>query len=495
MHRLIEGESETEDNKKSRKHKPVGYIQSHINELMISLAVHMLILFLISFFVVEQLKSVKNLAVIITVADPITDMVKVEEPRLKTEPEELSPRVEPEPMEKPMELEETVETREMIAEVPNKEAQVDSVSPMDALEAPPMAMGLPVQGPTGGGLPAGIRSRTPVGKKRSTKVGNDGSLEFPLALALQWLAEHQEQDGSWDALKYEGKWEGRVAITGVALLAFLGDGNSENDGPYKKTVRKGIAWLNKAVAEKADPPHFDNNYGSAIALMALSEAVMFGSRSETRNNANRLASMFVNQYRGQAWRYEDGREEDQSVSGWIALGLKSAKSAKLEAVQSDMAVELFKQYEAYVISMTPPETGLGKYTRNGESSPHMTWVGMTQRHFLGFVQNDHFMTRATENSQAWLASQQWIGGDVLGDCYGIYYGTLAAFQTQGPFWKAWNTKMKHSLPKAQRQGDPRLLGGSWDPTVGQTSMNGGRVMMTALMALCMEIYYRHELMN
>lgn len=193
-----------------------------------------------------------------------------------------------------------------------------------------------------------------------------------------------------------------------------------------------------------------------------------------------------------------------SASGWVALGLKSAKAAYLPALQTDRADKMFELYKEHIDQRTTvPETGIGKYHAGekawrgplGLMDQHMAWVGMFNKQFLGFPRSDRFLTKAAENTIGWVKTGTWVGQDVPGDVYGIYYGTLAAFQRQGQMWYVWNEAMKHTLLTAQLKGDPKLLGGSWNPTPGQVGEHGGRVYTTALMALCLEVYYRYELIN
>jgi hypothetical protein len=69
-----------------------------------------------------------------------------------------------------------------------------------------------------------------------------------------------------------------------------------------------------------------------------------------------------------------------------------------------------------------------------------------------------------------------------------YYGSYAMYQMGGEHWRAWNEAMKPTIVDNQRHdGDFR---GSWDP-IGPWGFAGGRVYATALMCLCLEVYYRY----
>jgi hypothetical protein len=88
-------------------------------------------------------------------------------------------------------------------------------------------------------------------------------------------------------------------------------------------------------------------------------------------------------------------------------------------------------------------------------------------------------------------AEQLMGSEVK-DVYQVYYGSLATFQQGGQVWKVWNTNMKKCLLGSQRKGSTKELGGSWNPSADHTAKDGGRVMMTALCALCLEVYYRYD---
>ena len=489
-------EQENGEREEKKRRLPVwmGFLVGHANEFMISMAAHAAILFVISLFPVKRPEDTPRTTMIIeSAAPPETDQVQRVDVKIQEKAVEVLDQQAT--VEQDALVEEPVETQSVSDLEKPAEIQAVTAGTTDVANAPPAILGVGAGTPTGGGLPYGYKSRSANGKKGAMHKHGGAGTESAVDLALRWLAEHQEYDGSWDPTKYQGSWDReKVSSTGLALLAFLGAGYSENVGPFKKTVRKGFAWLNQTLEAEKDEPRFGKNYGSAIALMALSEASIFGSSSTTRMNADRIAQMFLNQHTGAGWIYSGGGD-DFSVSGWVALGLKSAQAADLESLRTKRAEEVLRKYKEWVPTMCLEKKGEAYYFPRKKTTPHMTWVGMFQYQFLGFPKNDPFLLKAAENSLGWIDSGQWIGGPKPGDPYGIYYGTLAAFQYQGALWKRWNPLMKTTLLESQCKGDPRVLGGSWDPTVGVISEDGGRVMMTSMMCLCLEIYYRYEMMN
>lgn len=486
-----------------------GFIKRNAATFMISLALHFLLLLIVSLIPTGQKEEMEDTVI-------ITEFVPEEKNEIPPEIEQLE--IKETEVEVNTEVQEEVEEEQVVEESFDEETlENDTAENMpaeepteDIVEALPSTLGL-LSNRAVSKMPSGYGNRFGKGKRAAMKRHGGGGTGNAVNMALRWLAEHQEPDGSWHADKYEGEDTEHFNATSLALLPFLGAGHSENIGQYKKTVRGGVRMLNKLVMEKvannanADPL-FGRNYGSAIGLMALSEASLFGSSAMTKKHADLIANMFIDMYKRNSnggWSYTGGGE-DFSVSGWVALGLKSAKAAGLKALKRADADEVFRRYRKWVDEvMTNGYSGEGTYRPDRQpkhkyGSRNMSWVGMFQKQFLGFPRVDPFLMSATDNSikKGWIDDA--LSGASVSDSYAIYYGTLAAFQQQGVFWKSWNAKMKPYLVGIQRTGDPKEYGGSWDPSKNRhdhVSKHGGRVMVTALMALCLEVYYRYDMMN
>ena len=62
----------------------------------------------------------------------------------------------------------------------------------------------------------------------------------------------------------------------------------------------------------------------------------------------------------------------------------------------------------------------------------------------------------------------------------------------GPQWDVWNRKMRQLLINTQAKDS--CAAGSWDPdkpTKDAWGAQGGRLMVTSLSALTLEVYYRY----
>ena len=348
------------------------------------------------------------------------------------------------------------------------------------------------------------------GGRKYCRIRNGGgdTKEIELNLALHWLAYHQEADGHWDAKKYSAGVKTDTAITGFALLAFLGSGNTEKVGMYKTNVLLAVEWLKSKqdasglIWDTSDDGarHRAKGYPGAIATLALVEAAGMGNIPATRAAAQKAIDYCTEIQNGDGserlgWRYGPKEQADMSVSGWFIMALKSAKIAglKVDHMAFDGAIRFLDSVEH-----KSAEAGSGYhaasqywYMQNEEhanSSHRLTAIGTLARQFMGWSKDDLQSTVESFVNKGGVPNYGANGEAV--DLYYWYYGTLCVFQ-QGAhteLWKRWNVAMKKTFDDSQsKQGDDL---GSWSP-VGEFSNEWGRVGQTALSALCLEVYYRY----
>jgi hypothetical protein len=345
---------------------------------------------------------------------------------------------------------------------------------------------------------------------------NNGGSDATVACvdkALRWLYFHQDADGKWDqdgfdkncdlregpACDGKGTSQYDVAVTSLALLAYMGHGHTHRVGQYKKTVKRGFDWLvTQQNSDGSLGPRDAESwiYSHAIGTMALCEAYAITRDYRLKDNAQ-LAVDYIRaaQNPGLGWKYNsaDGRN-DTSVTGWIVLALKAAKTAGLNIDQSmfDGAINWFDR-----VTNTAGKCG---YMRPGDDGsvirgvnehyaklPTMTGVSVICRIFCGQPRRDPKILKATDILMDNLPEWNSPRNDKV-DMYYWYYATYAMFQYGGENWRKWNKAMQDAIIKHQRQGG--CPDGSWDP-VGKWGMVGGRVYATAINALTLEIYYRY----
>jgi hypothetical protein len=354
-------------------------------------------------------------------------------------------------------------------------------------------------------------------KARLRSVHGGSGTEPALGKALEWLAAHQDPDGRWDCDGFSkncakdrcggpGEPLHDVGVTGLALLAFLGDGNLPDGGPHWRAVARGVKWIlsqqNPETGLLGGPAGNSFLYGHAIATTALAEAYALGGSGDLRGPLERavaLAAKACNPDR--VWRYQcpPNGDNDTSVTSWMASALKAAADAGVAVDPT-----LFDRTLAWLEDMTEPATGRCGYMQRGEGSARrsgreqrfpahkteaLTAAALFCRIRLGQTPEKHPVLRL-HAGRLRKAPPVWEVGDELSlvDEYYWYYGTFAMFQMGGEDWKVWNAALKKALLEHQRKdGD---AAGSWDP-VGAWGEEGGRVYMTALGALCLESYYRY----
>ncbi|HEX5104475.1 MAG TPA: hypothetical protein VFV87_11720, partial [Pirellulaceae bacterium] len=153
------------------------------------------------------------------------------------------------------------------------------------------ASGIPRRLGDGREVPEPLRARVAADRLQAAQpFGASPRTEAAVAAALQWLASVQSADGRWDAdslgagretrtLGHDRRGAGAQAdtgISGLALLAFLGNGETHLEGKHRETVQHGLEFLLASQASDGslagNSEFFAAMYSHGIATLALSEA-------------------------------------------------------------------------------------------------------------------------------------------------------------------------------------------------------------------------------
>ncbi len=313
-------------------------------------------------------------------------------------------------------------------------------------------------------------------------TGGSDDTERAVRAALEWLSRNQHADGHWSARDHGGEVDADGAMTGLALLAFLGAGHTHRDqGPYRATIDRGIAWLLARQAPDGDlrggRSRADTMYGQTIATVALCEAYAM-TRDASLADPVRRALAFVLAKADAAQRGE-ARAQDTAVLGWLVMTVESARRAGFDPPMQivDGARRWLDQVSA------PPSNGRYAYRRGERPSAAMTAEAMFVQQLLGRSAAEARMVASAEFIAESLP--QWSSD---APTHHWYYATLALFQHQGEPWERWNAALTEALLRNQRTDG--ALAGSWDPQ-DRWSRAGGRVYQTAVCALSLEVYYRY----
>jgi hypothetical protein len=172
------------------------------------------------------------------------------------------------------------------------------------------------------------------------------------------------------------------------------------------------------------------------------------------------------------------------VVGWQVMALKSGQMAGLE-VEDARNPTLAKASQWLDSCMTPDGSGYG-YT-GPDPTPTLTAVGLLCRQYLGWTPRNPKLVAGVQTLKKSPPGS-------LNSIYYYYYATQVLYHMGGDGWPAWNEKMRDLLIQKQDKGDdPKRahLKGSWSPAGDAHGGAGGRMMLTSLSVLTLEVYYRH----
>lgn len=375
-------------------------------------------------------------------------------------------------------------------------------------------------------------ARTPAERReRVRRYGGTGDTENAVEAGIAWLAAHQADDGTWDRFNFDKRCPRddrcggpailrtehsmHAGITGLVLLAFLGAGYTDRDGPYQEVVRRGIAAL--LEMQRADggfsPTDGLASYNNAVATFALAEFYALTGEPRVIDPLCRaVAQLAASQQAGGGWDYPadpaTGRN-DTSITGWAAQALVAASAAGIEVPPAALiraALHCARATQADGrVWYSDAGTGF-KLTRDLRPEYRfgsaMTAVGMTCAQLLGYRADSGVLQRQAALLFADPPTASLARGEdktQLHSEYYWYYGTVAMFQLGGEAWERWNHRLRDILlPLQDREksaaGRKGHSFGSWQPygkDWGRWGRMGGRVYSTALAVLTLEIYYRH----
>jgi hypothetical protein len=400
------------------------------------------------------------------------------------------------------------------AEAPGQAPQVSKTLPADEMMPPPPSqildasihgsLSLPMpqrtvspvmklgeakpifHGGGGMGVPQSMRSRSSL-ESRLKLLRERGGLpgaESAVQRALEWLARTQNEDGSW------GKTY-KVAMTGFAVLCFLGHGDTPDSAEYGRQVTQGVDFL-MAVSAKNEglmatvPSSNAACYEHGIATYALGEVyamARFGQKNlgpvvEAFDRGVRIILQGQTEAGGWLYNYKPGANGDMSVTGWQYQALKAARQTRLNFPTLEKQIQ---KTERFLLNMRGPRGGFGY--QDPADSASLTGVGVLglqmfnpQDHRLAIIEGLQFILDS-------YGRKRWAGADV----YAWYYNTQAAFNFGGAAWERWNAVFQKELLQNQQ------LDGRWrHVSAGAKAKFDSDLFCTVLCTLMLEVYYRYQ---
>ena len=357
-----------------------------------------------------------------------------------------------------------------------------------------------------------FRQRKPAERERNAAArGATAGSEKAVELGLDFLARHQSTDGRWTLDKFNNgrpgyesaglaQMQSDTAATGLALLAYFGAGYTHLDGKYRLPIGRALDYL--VTNQKANGDLFTNGspyvwlYSHGIASIALCEAYGMTRDPRLRDPAQRAINFIVAaQHPKQGgWRYSPQHESDTSVSGWQMMALRSGELSGLKVPRTsfnrlsnwlDFAQADGADGSRYVYLPASPQL------QHRSASMVMTAEALLMRLYLGWERDDARMI-AGANYLLTNLPRYGTPNQPARDAYYWYYATQVMFQIQGRHWETWNPQLRELLVDSQVQDG--FLAGSWDPIdplPDRWGRQAGRIYVTAMHLLMLEVYYRH----
>jgi hypothetical protein len=331
---------------------------------------------------------------------------------------------------------------------------------------------------------------------RLRENGGTPACEDAVLKGLRWIKSQQKANGSW------GK-SNKPAMTGLALLAYLGHCETVVSPEFGESAAKGITYLidlgmknNGKLATNSNTQPFC--YEHAIATYALAEAATLCKETKWPHLKDleaitQKAGQYIidNQHQSGGWAYQyainDGRA-DVSIVGWQIQALKACShvtNIKLNGMDDSIARAL-----KFVNSCQNSDGGYG-YTKTGTGNHGgyhpLTGVGMLCNQMWGKDKGPEVRKAADYV----LAKSKFDYNTPFADLYCHYYESQAMIQRGGAEWKKYNHMFRDQLL------DNQNADGSWKAPGGGNKIRGGpstyvsnELYRTTLCILMLEVYYR-----
>jgi len=381
-------------------------------------------------------------------------------------------------------------------------------APMVITGLSPMVPGIAAGGSTqkGMGGTADALAARKSGSSRGAAVqrygGSDGS-EAAVLRGLRWLKQNQNVGG-----KHPGSWGStyHVAMTGLALLAFLGHGDTHDSEEFQQAVREGLNYL-ASIAEQSrkDGPGYMGTarfeYQHPIATYAICEDYAMTRYGPLQTLAETAVSLIVRAQRPDgSWDYDYNTgpggvynlkhppQRRHLHHGVEHQALVSAKHAGLQVPGLNEALARARQWFHSIYS--PQEKRFGYAVPDRGHSEALDGIGILCLQLLG----EGHCGEVRQTLPVALNAETRFRLANANSTYAWYYITQAMFHAGGQWWADWNARLRDQIVENQHEEGWWPMPGAalWQDNMTARKVTGkdGKVFHTALSCMILEVYYR-----
>ncbi|MFG0328173.1 MAG: prenyltransferase/squalene oxidase repeat-containing protein [Phycisphaerales bacterium JB037] len=313
-------------------------------------------------------------------------------------------------------------------------------------------------------LLAGAQPEPPGAENQTSIEEFTPEMDRAIERGLAYLAAQQQPDGSFG----EGRYAENVAVTSLACIALMADGNLPGRGRYAEQVRRGLDFILTNSAENgliAAQTSHGPMYGHGFSTLFLGEVYgMTGGGGDT-DLARRTHEALVEAVRlieqsqnpDGGWRYNPvPYDADVSVTICQVMALRSARNAGIE-----VSKEVIDRAVDYVKNCQNPDGGFRYRLDPGASAWPRSAAGVATLFYAGIYEDE-----AIEPGLAYLRATAMPGQPHARQAhyhYGHYYAVQAMYLAGGDPWARWWPAIRDELVTTQRAD------GSWEErSVGST---------------------------
>lgn len=301
---------------------------------------------------------------------------------------------------------------------------------------------------------------------------------------LLYLAEQQNEDGSWDAdvgYKLEEGYRvwnrdaAHVGVTALAGMAFLAGGHVPGRGKYGTVVDKTVDYLLKQVHQDGYITANETRmYSHAFSTLFLAEVYGMTQRDDLRPALQKAIDLIVASQNEQGgWRYQPHvADADMSVAACQVLALRSARNIGIQVPVStiDDAVSYVRKS---AVREDDPDWSIHMQARPGDfryqpdlqsrATFPLTAAGITILHGAG-VYADADIEKGIKRMESQLGNFTTRFGKRVDGHYYFYYGHYYAVQAfhivGGKSYRDYLRVVQAELLSMQREN------GSWPNRTG-----------------------------
>jgi Prenyltransferase and squalene oxidase repeat len=292
--------------------------------------------------------------------------------------------------------------------------------------------------------------------------------ELVYAKGLEYLAKSQNEKGAWnDSVGSE------PGVVGLCVAAFLAHGEDPVNGPYAKTISRGIDFIISQQTEK-NGYIGSSMYNHAFATKALAESYGVVDNPKIAPALRKAVELILSaqkRNRFGAWRYTpDSRDADTTVTGCQLVTLFAARNAGITVPD-----ESIRKAIAYLNNNRSADGSYG-YTSASGGKPTLTSIGLLclalakETDGKGFQASLNFLKRNLDYR------------DRFYPYYYEYYMSQALFHADDATWREWNARNIRYLATIQ------ATDGSFPGNQGPSFNTAGALLSLALNYRYLPIY-------